>query len=270
MVELVSLSDTASIAEMKRAYLDSLTAPLDGYWQAAIIDPAPHWALVADGRPLGYFAADEKKRLLQFYASEKAGDLFAAVIGSEMVATAVAGANDPAFLSLCLDAQKQVMVNTFLFHDTRPVDPALPAYPQAAFRPAAAQDLERLLAFYDRNDEFANADAIEENFGGQRTYVQSLIANQQVFVLEEGSALLGVGECRRSVSQPPYADIGMIVDKARRRRGVGGFILARLKAHCASQNTVPICSCAADNLASRKTIEKAGFVAYHRLMNVVF
>jgi predicted acetyltransferase len=243
---------------------------LDGYWQAAIIDPAPHWAMVVDGRSLGYFAADDQKRLLQFYAYEQAAELFAAVIETEWVETGVAATNDPAFLSLCLDVQKQVSVNTYLYHDVLQVDPTLPAYPSATFRLSTEQDLGRLLVFYGRNDEFADTDAIESNFGDQQNYVQSLIANQQSFVLYDGDTLLGIGECRCSASQPPYADIGMIVDKEYRRRGVGASILARLKAHCTSQNVVPICSCAANNIASRKTIEKAGFVARHRIVDVQF
>jgi predicted acetyltransferase len=270
MIELARLDNTAGIGRMKRAYLDSLTAPLDGYWQAAIIDPAPHWKMVVNGRTLGYFAADDQKRLLQFYATERAADLFAAVIASEGVATAVAGTNDPAFLSLCLDVQKQVSVNTYLFHDARRVEPGLPVYPKADFRLSVAGDLERLVAFYGRNDEFSDAEAIESNFGDQVNYVQSLIANQQSFGLYDGQTLLGIGECRISANQPPYADVGMIVDKSHRRRGVGTAILARLKAYCYSQNTVPICSCAVENIASHKTIEKAGFVARHRILDIRF
>lgn len=269
MIMLERVNQLEEIAAWKQAYLQSLVAPLDGYWQAAIIDPAPHWLIIMNGRTLGYFAADAPKRLLQFYAVEKAAELFASVIESEWVETAVAGTNDPAFLSLCLDRQKQVSVNTYLFQDMRRVTPDLPAYPHAKFRPSETQDLERLLAFYGRNDEFADPAAIDA-LGGQRDFVQSLIANQQSFVLEDGAALLGVGECRISASQPPYADVGMIVDKDYRRRGVGTAVLAHLKAHCYRQNLKPICSCAAANIASRKTIEKAGFTARHRILHVEF
>jgi predicted acetyltransferase len=269
MIAFERIANLDLIANWKQAYLQSLAAPLDGYWETAIIDPAPHWLMMVNGRALGYFAADAQKQLLQFYAVEQAADLFAAVIGSEWVETAVAGTNDPTFLSLCLDVQKQISVNTYLFQDARRAAPDLPAYPHAEFRPSETQDLERLLAFYGRNDEFADSDAIDA-LGGQRDFVQSLIANQQSFVLEDGAALLGIGECRVSASQPPYADIGMIVDNAHRRRGVGTAILAHLKAHCYAQNNIPICSCAADNIASRKTIEKAGFFAGHRILNVKF
>ena len=270
MITFERTASLAEIADWKRAYLQTLVAPLDGYWQTAIIDPAPHWKMMVNGRALGYFVADEQKRLLQFYAAEQAADLFAAVIESGWVDTAVAGTNDPAFLSLCLDRQKHDSVNTYLFHDVHRVEVDSSAYPQAEFRLSVVEDLEQLLAFYGRNDEFADSDAIDSNFGGQQDYIQSLIANQQSFGLYDDGTLLGIGECRISASQPPFADIGMIVDKTYRQRGVGTAILAHLKEQCYRQNLKPICSCAAENSASRKTIEKAGFVAVHRMLDVQF
>ncbi len=269
MITFERVAHLDEIADWKRAYLQSLVAPLDGYWETAVIARAHHYRILVNGRAAGYFAADDKKRLLQFYAVEQAGPLFDAVIESEWMETAVAGTNDPVFLSLCLDRQKAVAVNTYLFHDARQVIPNLPAYPEAEFRSSAANELERLLAFHKHNDEFQDSEAIAD-LGGQRNFIQSLIANRQSFSLYDGSTLLGVGEYRISASQPPYADIGMIVDKDHRRRGVGTAILARLKAHCYNQNTVPICSCAVENSASRKTIEKAGFVAAHRMLDVQF
>lgn len=269
MITFERISHLDEIADWKLACLQSLVAPLDGYWEKAIIAGAPHYRILVNGRATGYFAADEKKRLLQFYAVERVDELFTAVIEREGVETAVAGTNDPQFLSLCLDRQKAVAVNTYLFHDVYQVTPDLPAYPEAEFRLSAAAELEQLLAFYERNDEFEDSEAIA-NSGGQRNFIQSLIANRGSFGLYDGDALLGVGECRISASQPPYADIGMIVDKEYRRRGLGTAILAQLKAHCYSQNAVPICSCAVENSASRKTIEKAGFVAAHRMLDIQF
>ena len=269
MITFERIAHLDEIADWKQALLQSLVAPLDGYWETAIIARAPHYRILVNGRAAGYFAADDKKRLLQFYAVEPADPLFDAVIESEGVETAVAGTNDPAFLSLCLDRQKAVAVNTYLFHDVYQVTPDLPAYPKAEFRLSVVDELEQLLAFYERNDDFEDSEAIADS-GGQRDFIQSLIANKQSFGLYDGETLLGIGECRISANQMPYADIGMIVDKDHRRRGVGTAVLARLKARCYSQNTVPICSCAAENIASRKTIEKAGFVAAHRMLDIQF
>jgi len=82
--------------------------------------------------------------------------------------------------------------------------------------------------------------------------------------------LIGIGECRISISQAPYADLGMITGKKYRRQGVGAYILAKLKEHCERRGAKPICSCAAENLPSRKTIQKAGFFTQHRLLDIQF
>ena len=268
MISFEKIASLDAIADWKRAYLQTLIAPLDGYWKTAVIDRAPHYIIIVNGRALGYLAADDQTRLLQFYAVEKAAELFAAVIGSEWVETAVASTIDPAVLSLCLDVQKSVSVNTYLFHDEYAVAPPLPAYPQAQFRLATEADLAPLVRFYGRNDEYEDTAAITDLFESHRNYVKQLIKHQQSFLLIDGDTILGIGECRVSQSQPPYADIGMIVDKDHRQNSIGTFILAHLKAHCTRQNLKPICSCAADNIASRKTIERAGFVAYHRILEI--
>jgi RimJ/RimL family protein N-acetyltransferase len=269
MITFEPVANLTEIADWKQAYLQSLVAPLDGYWETAVIARTPHCKILLDGRALGYFAADDKKRLLQFYAVEQADPLFTAVLESEWVETAVAGTNDPLFLSLCLDRQKAVAVNTYLFYDAHQVTPRLPAYPEAEFRSSAADELERLLAFHKHNDECGDSEAIAD-LGGQRNFIQSLITKRGSFGLYDNDKLLGVGEYRISASQPHYADLGMIVDKDHRRRGVGTAILAHLKVHCYNQNVFPICSCVVENSASRKTIEKAGFVARHRILDIQF
>ncbi|MCP4182278.1 MAG: GNAT family N-acetyltransferase [Hyphomicrobiales bacterium] len=274
MIQLNLLSNSNKISDLKKAYLKTLIAPLDGYWQAAIIDPAPHWEMLVNGRCAGYFAASYDKRLLQFYVADdflqQVGKLFATVIGSEWVETAVASTIDPVALSLCLDVQKQVSVSTYLFQDLRRGRQDLPVYLEAEFRLSTLQDLDILLDFHGRNNEFEDTDAIESNFGNHRNYVLSLIEQKQSFGLYNREELLGTGEYRINKNQPPFADIGMIVDRKYRRQGIGAWILTQLKAYCYSQNTVPICSCAVENIVSRKTIEKAGFVSHHRIVDIQF
>ena len=92
----------------------------------------------------------------------------------------------------------------------------------------------------------------------------------EAFLLTDNNEILGTGECRISETQKPFADIGMITNNRHRRLGIGAFLLAQLKEYCYSQQVKPICSCAFDNIASRKTIEKAGFVTQHRILNIQF
>ena len=126
------------------------------------------------------------------------------------------------------------------------------------------------MQFYQENDEYEDTEAIEEGAGGHELYARELIENGQVFLLMNGGKILGIGECRISETQKPYADVGMITNNQVRRRGIGVFLLAQLKKYCYSQSVKPICSCAFDNFASRKTIEKAGFIAQHRILDIQF
>ena len=59
---------------------------------------------------------------------------------------------------------------------------------------------------------------------------------------------------------PPYGDIYMSVAEAYRRRGLGSFIVQELKRVCYETGKVPAARCNVNNLASRKTLQKAGFV----------
>ncbi len=91
-----------------------------------------------------------------------------------------------------------------------------------------------------------------------------------IFVLREHGKLIATSECRISKTQKPYADLGMIVAEEHRCKGVGNYILARAKAFCYERGAVPICSCEAGNIGSKKAIIKAGFVSRHRIVLTKF
>lgn len=273
-IEIREIDRLYDIDHWKRAYLRTLVRPLDGYWETAVIGLAAHYKLLLDGEMVGYFAANQTQDLLQFCVDDPhwahAPRLFDCVLNSGLAARAAVCTAEPAYLSLCLDRHTAVTINSYLFDDFFPVQPAMPAFPQAYFRPAVPADVEALVEFYAANDDYEDSAAIEIGFGSRRNYAQSLVDNDQVFLLLAGATILGIGECRLSASQLPYADVGMITARPYRRRGVGAYILARLKEECYQQQARPICSCAFENMASRQTIEKAGFITQHRILNVAF
>jgi GNAT superfamily N-acetyltransferase len=58
----------------------------------------------------------------------------------------------------------------------------------------------------------------------------------------------------------PYGDIYMEVAESHRRRGIGCYLVQELKRICYEGGSVPCARCNPDNVASRKTLQKAGFV----------
>jgi GNAT superfamily N-acetyltransferase len=62
-------------------------------------------------------------------------------------------------------------------------------------------------------------------------------------------------------------DIGVGVLPAWRRRGMGEQIVRHLKLVCLRERGMrPVCGCAVENLGSRRTLERAGFLTRHRIL----
>jgi GNAT superfamily N-acetyltransferase len=58
----------------------------------------------------------------------------------------------------------------------------------------------------------------------------------------------------------PYGDIFMAVGEPFRRRGIGTYLVQELKCVCYEGGSVPAARCNPKNIASRQTLQRAGFV----------
>ncbi len=64
----------------------------------------------------------------------------------------------------------------------------------------------------------------------------------------------------------PYGDIYMAIAEPFRRRGLGAYLVQELKKACYAGGSVPAARCGVSNVASRKTLQKAGFVPCGHLL----
>ena len=58
----------------------------------------------------------------------------------------------------------------------------------------------------------------------------------------------------------PYGDVYMEVKEEYRRRGYGAYLVQELKRACRDLGAVPCARCNPANVASRRTLQKAGFI----------
>lgn len=79
------------------------------------------------------------------------------------------------------------------------------------------------------------------------------------WVLEADGSVAATGGILYHYNRP-YGDIYMAVAEPFRRRGFGSFLVQELKRVCYEQGSVPAARCNPKNVASRKTLQKAGFV----------
>ena len=66
---------------------------------------------------------------------------------------------------------------------------------------------------------------------------------------------------------PPYGDIHMEVEEAYRGRGLGSYLVQELKRVAYELGSIPCARCSPENVASRKTLQKAGLVPYAHILN---
>jgi RimJ/RimL family protein N-acetyltransferase len=78
-------------------------------------------------------------------------------------------------------------------------------------------------------------------------------------LVEAGGEVAGTGGILYHYNRP-YGDIWMEVAEAFRRRGFGTYLVQELKRICREGGSVPCARCNTENVASRKTLQKAGFV----------
>ena len=65
----------------------------------------------------------------------------------------------------------------------------------------------------------------------------------------------------------PYGDIYMKVGESFRRRGFGTYLVQELKRVCYEGGSVPAARCNPKNIASRQTLQRAGFVPCGHILN---
>ena len=262
--------DASQLADLKGEHLQSLSFPLDAYWEEALIGFAQHVEIQWDGQRVGFYCLNDAHQLVAFHLSppwaHHGEQVFRHVLNQHGVHTALAGTHDALFLSLSLDHAKSTQVHTLLFED-RPARPTLPER-SLTFAPATDDDFQDVLAHYVAANESMDTDSIEAGFAHLEGYLRSVLEQHHIFTLRDGNQLLATSECRISTSQPPYADVGMIVAKTHRRQGLGSYMLSCTKGFCYERDLRPICSCEASNIGSQKAIQKAGFVSRHRVVEV--
>lgn len=259
MIELRKIESPETKDALASAYFEGLFAPIDGFWQYVVIGGADFHEILVDGAAAGHAAVTRGKALVQFAVSgghrAREGELFDHVLSSGIATGASVSTKEPAFLSLCLDRQKGLEVDCFLFEAAGGAGAAAgqAATPLGA---AAAEDIEAVRS------------ACEPAFDG---YYEELVAKGQLFVARSGGDLLGIGELRRLPTHGgAFGDLGVHVAEAHRGRGVATGILAGLRSRCEAEGIRPIASCNVSNLASKRALEKSGFRAAHRIVNVRF
>jgi Acetyltransferase (GNAT) family. len=240
----------------------SLVAPQDDMWES-FMNYAMHWELQEDKQIIGYASSNEENGLLQFFLLpiwiQDGPEIFHQFIEEAKIKKAIIGTNNPACLSIAMHHQKLVKVDTYLF--TNYFDSPI-IENEIHVRQTEPDELEKMVDFYH-----SSMFAPKEWLNG---YLGNLNSKKELFVLEEGSEILGACEVRKSESDSIIANIGMVVSIHHRKKGLGTYLLSKAKEIAISWGKQPICSCEVGNIGSLKSIQRSGFRSIHQMLYMEF
>lgn len=208
------------------------------------LHPRPGWCqeywLLRDGERVGYGSVvlggpwKDKPTLFEFYVlPQRRGEIFA-LFETLLAATGVrllhGQSNDPLFMPMLLTYAKEVTVEAILYDDrlTTALAPL-----GCTFRAVTPEDAARSTP----------GRKIEEG----------------EWLIEFEGQIAATGGILYHYNRP-YGDIYMGVAEPFRRRGFGSYLVQELKRVCYSLGNRPAARCNVTNVASRRTLQKAGFV----------
>jgi len=257
-------TEPAALADLKQQYLQQCSSALDGMW-THFTAAADHFAIVFDGKTVGYCIVNDEHKLLQFFAPtlNDARPAFKQVLDELDITGAFTATSEASYLALCMDQQKSVAVNALMYHLETDTHFEAAAFPSGSdFKCLKSTDLAQSVAF--------GVQTLGMDAGWLQGYFGGLIAGEKLYGLWQDGTLIATGECRPSDSQSPYADVGMIVSKNHRKLGIATNVLRQLLHICVGKSLKAICSTEADNVGAQKAIANAGFTSHHRILEVTF
>ena len=158
-------------------------------------------------------------------------DLFEALLAASGAVAIETQSNDPSLTVMLHAVASGVVSESILFHDRLTTHHPPPE--EVVLRRATPDDAARIA---------------ERGLDSQATWV-----------LEQAGGIAATGGVLFHYNRP-YGDLYMAVAEPLRRRGLGSYLVQELKRITYEAGNVPAARCNSTNIASRRTLQKSGFV----------
>src|SRR5438132_10602453 len=248
---MAQLCEEKMTIESRRAELRDIEALRDIYRQGIScqiihdsIHSRPGWSqeylLIEDGAKVGYGSLavagpwKDKPPVYEYFVlaqhRSRMFDLFIALLTSSGATMIETQSNDPLLTVMLHTFGQNVTSESILFHDKVTTSHS---QPDALFRRASPEDAAQI--------------------------AQQKLDPEAKRLVAVGDAIAASGDILFHYNRP-YGDIYMKVAESFRRRGIGTYLVQELKKVCYEGGSVPAARCNPKNVASRQTLQRAGFV----------
>jgi len=253
------LPGNGRVNSLREPYLDSIPFTQE-YYLEILLETANQYEINWNGKKIGYFFLSDDNCLLEYFIKPEEINIVDLVFGRILrefsVKTALCKTFDAPLLNSCLTYSSDVSVMGILFRELhrRQIPPPPPGL---MIRKGTAADEAAIIA-------------VNEHVFDHPSEVIQYIQSEQIIMFEINNDLAGFGIFSPVYPGRPDHDIGMLVTQDYRNKGIGQVIVRHLIDYCDIHGWRPSAGCAIENIASRRCLEKSGFVATHRLLEFNF
>jgi predicted acetyltransferase len=236
-----------SLIEFQELYLELMVRKSDYY------------LLQVENKEIGYTIINNEGVLIEFYVASgyvpDSNIIFKFLLKELSVSNIYCKTFDSLLLSSCVLNSLSYSVIGVLFRD----------YTRAKVEKDVSLQMVKIdlssIEILLRQDE-----SLKELYETEELLIE-FIENENVFIFYKNNELIGCGMVIKTNKDWDFCDLGVWVNRKQRGNGFGAQILLNLREFAVNNNLKPSCGCAIDHLASRKTIEKSGFVSRYQLIN---
>ena len=265
MITIKEMTQQKELYQLKEAYFNDASAPLDGMWHFGFVPMSTHFGFYHYNELVGFCCINDDGYLLQFHMNKEllahAEHLFLAIIQSQtsigLIKGAFASTAEPHYFALCFDNLPDCKTNSLMYQHVKFLNGS--DIDDIDLNLADQGELESLVTYA--------INAIGAPKEWLTMYYANLIERKELWCFTKNDQIIATGECRFfDQFQSNYAELGVIVAAKHRGQGIATRVLDKLARHASSQGLHPICSTEKINIAAQKAIENAGFYAPHRIV----
>lgn len=253
MLQIIK-TEIQRISDFRTEYLHSLSEFQELYLEM-MVEESDYYLLTSNQLDVGYFIKTKSNILVEFYLVDEqipdCKDVFNSIIRDYSIQSVYCKSFDSLLMDCCLSNSYNYQIIGCLFRDCfKTID-----YPLTGLtsRFATMADFDFLLlqedGLYETTEE-----------------LKHFVNGGNVIMFMNNNELYGCGYLIKVHPKWDVYDIGMWVNPRFRNRRIATGIISSLKQTCLMNNWKPICGCAYDNVGSKKTLEKNGFVSKYKLV----
>lgn len=258
-IQFKQIDETNRIWDYRTQYLESLPECQEQYLEFLLRD-ATYYEILSRDEPAGYCAVDSQRQLLEYWLLPQyvqySPDIFKVVLVRFSPVRAFCKSFDAQLMSASFDIGASVSVVGYNFRSNWK-EGRFTERSEISVRVAGPADTETVFAL--REELFEKDEEITE-----------FLEKEQIYLFTIDAETAGIGIISQIIPTQLYYDIGMGVAPSFRGRGVGTYIISYLKNLCDTNGWTAVCGCDAENVASRKTLQKAGYVPLYRMLEFTY